>query len=380
LRFFDQPAGQQGQDPDQWFIGGEGWAGGRIFNYGEAEVRRFLIDNARMMLDEYHVDGFRYDEARVIRNNGGADFLRDLTSTLRYHKPGAIQIAEWWDWDRATPVLPGPDGLGFDAAMDDRLRSAVRRVLEEASRGADAHVELDAVREALEIPPSYPAAWRASTHLENHDLVDADRGNPDDIEPRIPTLANPADPRDWYARSRSRVATALLLTTRGIPMLFMGQEFLEKKPWHNSPGQAEFLVSWAGVDEPGPKGDFLHFTRDLVWLRRRLPALSGEELRVFHLHSGNRVIAYHRWLEGEGGDVVVVASLNESPWHGYRIGFPWPGRWSEVFNSDFYDGLPNPQVVGNGGGVTADGPPLHGFATSAAITIPANGVVIFVRE
>jgi 1,4-alpha-glucan branching enzyme len=380
MRFFDEPANKGGKDPDQYFIGGEGWAAGRIFDYGEPEVRQFLIDNARLMMDEYHVDGFRYDEARVIRNHGGAEFLRDLTSTVRYHKPSAIQIAEWWDWDRATPVLQGPEGLGFDAAMDDRLRIAVRGVLKAASRGQGEYVDLEGLKKALDRPDAYPAAWRASTHLENHDLVDEDRSNKEEIEPRIPALANPANPRDWYACSRSRVAMALLLTTRGIPMVFMGQEFLEKKPWHNNPEKSEWLISWEGVEQPGPKHDFLQFTRDLMWLRRRLPALSGEQLRVFHLHSGNRVIAYHRWLDGTGEDAVVVVSLNEAHWYGYRIGFPWPGRWKEVFNSDFYDALPNPQVAGNGGGVTADGSPLHDFGFSAEITLPANSVLVFARE
>ena len=51
--------------------------------------------------------------------------------------------------------------------------------------------------------------------------------------PRVPALADPSDPRSWYARSRSRVATTLLLTAPGIPMLFMGQEILEDKPWHD---------------------------------------------------------------------------------------------------------------------------------------------------
>ena len=44
---------------------------------------------------------------------------------------------------------------------------------------------------------------------------------------RIPALADAADSRSWYACSRSRVATGLLLTAPGVPMLFMGQELLE---------------------------------------------------------------------------------------------------------------------------------------------------------
>jgi 1,4-alpha-glucan branching enzyme len=48
-----------------------------------------------------------------------------------------------------------------------------------------------------------------------------------------------------------------------------------------------------------------------------------------------------------------------------------------VFNSDYYDNLPNPQVAGNGGGVTADGELMHGLPCSASVVIPANGVVVF---
>src|SRR2546423_8860974 len=66
------------------------------------------------------------------------------------------------------------------------------------------------------------------------------------------------------------------------------------------------------------------FTRDLLWLRRKHPALRGEGLNVFHVHNDNRIIAIHRWLPGVGRDVVVVASLNESTFYNYsyRLGFP----------------------------------------------------------
>ena len=56
------------------------------------------------------------------------------------------------------------------------------------------------------------------------------------------------------------------------------------------------------------------------------------------------------------------------------------GRWREVFNSDVYDNWVNPLVAGNGGGANADGPPLHGLPASAALTIPANGLLIFAKN
>ena len=91
------------------------------------------------------------------------------------------------------------------------------------------------------------------------------------------------------------------------------------------------------------------------------------------------MIAYHRWREGSGDDVIVVASFAEATRNGYEIGFPYPGPWKERFNSDAYDYFPNPQIAGNGGRVMAQGRGLHGFAASAGIVIPANGVVVFAR-
>jgi hypothetical protein len=57
-----------------------------------------------------------------------------------------------------------------------------------------------------------------------------------------------------------------------------------------------------------------------------------------------------------------------------------PQVGGEVFNSDVYDNWVNPIVAGNGGGVEADGPGLHGLAASASLTIPANGLLVFARS
>jgi 1,4-alpha-glucan branching enzyme len=108
--------------------------------------------------------------------------------------------------------------------------------------------------------------------------------------------------------------------------------------------------------------------------------LRGEGLNVFHVHNLNRVLAFQRWVEGAGRDVVVVANLNESTFWSYELGFPGPGHWLEVFNSDVYDNWVNPLVAGNGGAVWANGGPLHGLPASASIVIPANSILVFARD
>jgi hypothetical protein len=60
-------------------------------------------------------------------------------------------------------------------------------------------------------------------------------------------------------------------------------------------------------------------------------------------------------------------------------GFPGPGQWREVFNSDVYDNWVNPIVAGNGGQVFANGPAAQGLPFSASVVIPANGLLVFAR-
>ena len=125
--------------------------------------------------------------------------------------------------------------------------------------------------------------------------------------------------------------------------------------------------------------DYLQFTKDLIALRRSHAALRGEALRVSTADSFQRVMAIHRWIEGAGEDTLSVFNLQEFNRFGYRTGFPGAGQWREIFNSDFYDQMPNPSTAGNAGSVFANGQAWDGMSTSAEITIPANGFVVFSR-
>ena len=107
--------------------------------------------------------------------------------------------------------------------------------------------------------------------------------------------------------------------------------------------------------------------------------MRGEQLRVSTADGYTRVLAIHRWLEGAGQDVLFVFNLQEFNRFGYRIGFPAQGAWREIFNSDFYDQMPNHSVAGNGGGIFSLWRPLERTALSALDTIPVNGFVVFSR-
>jgi 1,4-alpha-glucan branching enzyme len=348
-----------------------------VFNFGSPDVRAFLIENAKFLLSEYRIDGLRYDQTSVIDHDGapnGWSFLQDLSSTVRYARPGALQKAEYWNVNPyvVRPIAEG--GAGFDTTLTDGLRIAIRNAITSASVPGQHPLPMTQIAESL-WPAGFQTSWRFVQGPENHDLVYRDR------EQRMPRLSDPSDSRSWYARSRSRVATGLCLTAPGIPMLFMGQEFMEDKQWaDNLELHPELRLFWPGLEGPDPAmRDFLRFTRELIRLRWAQPALRGEGFRVVHVHDENRILAMHRWVVGQGYDIIVTASLADETRSGYRIGFPGEGRWAELFNSDVYDGWVNPNTSGNGGSVNAERIPMHGFAYSAALVVPANAILVFGR-
>ena len=372
LYFFDEQP--RDNNNNSLYFTDRGWAGGLVFAYWKNEVKQFLIDNALFYLDEYHADGFRYDEVSVIRNEGGEHgwlFCRYVTDTCHFVKPEAIHIAEHWPVEDSV-VRPTPaGGAGFDATQNDGLREAVRAAIGKAAGGASSFVDMDRIAGEI-ATPRLSDPWRAVQCTENHDIVYRDRGW------RIARIADSTSSRSWYARSRSRVALGLTVTAPGIPHVFMGQEFLEDKQWHDDPGSV-FQIWWQGLAGDSSMSDFLRFSQELIALRRRLKGLNGSGVNVFHVHNDNRILAFHRWVPGEGHDVVIVASLSETTHYSYWLGFPAVGRWREVFNSDTYDHWVNPWVTGNNGGIDTTANGMHGLPASAQIVIPANSVVVFER-
>jgi 1,4-alpha-glucan branching enzyme len=383
IYFFDRQSGRsEGRRQNSLFFLDRGHAGGLVFDYGKDGVRDFLIQNAKFFVNEYRVDGFRYDQVSVIDHDGapyGWRFCQDLTSTLKLVRPEAMNLAEYWN---VNPLVVEPPGMGagFDSTLTDGLRIALRRAIREASYPGDHPIDMSGLLNSL-WPAGFSRSWQFVQGPENHDRVFRSPFADDQREERIARLADPSNPRSWFARSRARVAMGITLTAPGNPMMFMGQEFLEDKQWSDDVhGHPELLIYWDGLGASDPSmRDFLRCTRELVRLRRHHPGLQGDGFRGVSADDRNRVLSFHRWVEGVGDDVIVVASLANANHYGYRIGFPGAGIWREVMNTDVYDHWVNPNVAGNGGLIIAEPVGWQGFQYSAALTVPANGVLVFAR-
>ena len=69
--------------------------------------------------------------------------------------------------------------------------------------------------------PSQPGGWGNVLFTENHDKAgDLNNGQ------RATVQIDGGNPTSYYARNRSTLGAALVLTTPGMPMILQGQEML----------------------------------------------------------------------------------------------------------------------------------------------------------
>jgi 1,4-alpha-glucan branching enzyme len=305
-------------------------------DYGRAEVRQILRDNALSWLHEYRVDGLRLDSTVAIRRAVGPSgdrgelpdgwaLLQWIARDKRRELPWKLLIAEDLQDDAWISRPPEAGGAGCDSQWDVGFYAALRDALTPAR-----DEERDVARVCGALSKRYNGdAFQRVIYSESHDEVCTRDG----VElGRMPRKIAWNAAEGWAARKRSTLGAGLVFSAPGIPMIFQGQEFLEWWTWSDrTPLDWSKEQRFAGIKR---------LYRDLIGLRRNrwnnTRGLCGQHLNVFHLDASAKVFAFHRWAEGgPGDDVIVVANFANRDYDSYNIGFPRAGSWYLRFNSDY---------------------------------------------
>lgn len=259
-------------------------------NQGDREVSRYLIQNTLWWIGITGLDGIRMDTWQYVPN----DFWRDWNAAVKREFPNFRVVGEVKDGDVVhTSFFQG--GLvrfdkvdsGLDSLLDFPLFYPIRRAFAEGHR-------VDEIPRTLSKDYLYNNAEILVTLLGGHDdgRFMSEKGA---------TIAG------------LKLANAFLLTTRGVPQLYYGDE-----------------IGMTGADEPTTRGDFpggfpgdkrnafssegrtreeedlFQYIRKLTGLRRELEPLSHGAL--INLYAADQQIVYARAI---GGEAVVVAINND---------------------------------------------------------------------
>ncbi|MFM8363941.1 MAG: alpha-amylase family glycosyl hydrolase, partial [Verrucomicrobiota bacterium] len=291
-------------------------------DFGRREVRDYIRDNVRMWFLEYKVDGLRWDSTINIRatsngrsiNPDGESLLHQISTMIEKEFPGKISIAEdsvgdprfqsSWEYDFHHS---GDKTAGIMPTIFRNPESA-RRVSDIGSR-----IKTD-------------LGFRRVIYSENHDEVGRLNENH-----RLLVEADENDPLSLEARRRAALAAVVTLTSPGVPLVFMGQELLETREFHDSNA-----LDWSGDDLA------LHnfqLYRDLVHLRRNLEgksaSLTDVRARVVKADEQNKLLTWRRYLPGRAkDDLFIVANFSSKPLEKLPVYFPQSGEWSLLLNTD----------------------------------------------
>jgi maltooligosyltrehalose trehalohydrolase len=218
-----------------------GW--GPAFNFdgpGSDAVRKFVIDNARMWIEEYHADGLRLDAVHAVYDLGTRHILRDIGEAVaavgRREGRHVHVFAESDLNDVRLLVPPEQGGHALDGQWSDDFHHAVHANLTGERQGYYTDFgRPDDLARVLEQPFLFtgqysrhrdrrhgaPAAGLAGDRfvvcVQNHDQV----GNRARGE-RLGALVSPP---------AQRLAASLLLLSPYLPLLFMGEEYGEQAPF-----------------------------------------------------------------------------------------------------------------------------------------------------
>ncbi|KQM60320.1 1,4-alpha-glucan branching protein GlgB [Agreia sp. Leaf210] len=358
---YEHPDPRRGEQPD--------W-GTLVFNFGDSQVRNFLVANALYWLEQFHVDGLRVDavasmlyldysrkEGEWLPNQYGGrenleaiSFLQEATATAYKLYPGIIMIAEEsTSWPGVThPTNQG--GLGFGLKwnmgwMHDSLQ----------------YMETDPLYRSYhhgEITFSFVYAFSENFILPiSHDEVVHGKGS----------LLNKMPGDHWQKLANLRAYLAFMWAHPGKQLLFMGQEFGQPSEWSEERG-----LDWWILDQPVHRA-LLGLVSQLNRVYADNPALwqrdhdaSGFEF-IDGGSSNQNLVSFLRW-DDEGNPIAVLMNFSGAPVGPYRVGLPFGGTWDELINTDAVEF--GGSGVGNFGSVEAQDVPWSGRQASVELTLP----------
>ncbi len=271
---------------------------------GSDEVRSYFLENARRWFAEFHIDALRLDAVHAIHDESAFPFLEELAlRTREWERELGRPLALFAETDRNDPRLVRPRlaGLGLPAQWCDDFHHALHSLLTGEKQAY--YVDFQGVNDlAKSFSQGYVLDGRFSTYRQRrHGAL------PEGIEPyQLVVFAQNHDQvgnraygdrlSDLVDFPAQKLAAAALLLSGFLPLLFMGEEYGERRPFpyfvdHEDPELREAVRSGrrrefaafhdvTGVEIPDPAAEATFSSAILEWERRH----SGSHGVLWELH------------------------------------------------------------------------------------------------
>lgn len=278
------------RDPDGNYQYYFNWATLPNLNLDNDEAAEYFLETSEWWVENFDVDGFRCDVAWGVQERH-PDFWVEWRQRLKTIRPEILLLGE--ANAREEVYFDNRFDLVYDWYLHHEASRSLITMFDGDPRPSELH---DAVVNAGDGFEPYKLPFR---FLENHD------------EDRF--IAN-------HTPEQTKLATSLLMTIPGVPMIYAGQEYGE--PTRRLP--FEHIHRYGIYD----------LTYRLVWARRTLPSLTSPDIEFLTNSRPNDVYAYARYQPGET-PVVVLHNFRDETLSNVSLSLPTE-EWEISSGEQYY--------------------------------------------
>lgn len=271
-------------------------------------MREFMLESVKYWIDEYHIDGFRFDLMGV----HDIETMQQIRAEVNKIDPSIYIYGEGWSAGScAYPVdkldmKANTQQLNGIAAFSDDMRDALRGPFSDDHKGAllagipgeeeslkfgivggIAHPQVDMTKVNYDKKPWTNNPTEQISYVSCHDdmcLVDR-------LKASIPSLTDKNIPEKERTAELIRIdqlAQTAVFTSQGVPFILCGEEMLrDKKGVHNSYNSPDSInhLDWNNLQR---YPQLFAYYKNLIQLRKNHPA--------FRLATGDKVRQHLEFL------------------------------------------------------------------------------------
>nr|WP_298559980.1 type I pullulanase [uncultured Prevotella sp.] len=271
-------------------------------------MREFMLESVKYWIDEYHIDGFRFDLMGV----HDIETMQQIRAEVNKIDPSIYIYGEGWSAGScAYPVdklamKANAQQLNGIAAFSDDMRDALRGPFSDDHKGAllagipgeeeslkfgivggIAHPQVDMTKVNYDKKPWTNNPTEQISYVSCHDdmcLVDR-------LKASIPSLTDKNIPEKERTAELIRIdqlAQTAVFTSQGVPFILSGEEMLrDKKGIHNSYNSPDSInhLDWNNLQR---YPQLFTYYKNLIQLRKNHPA--------FRLATGDKVRQHLEFL------------------------------------------------------------------------------------
>lgn len=351
-----------------------------IFNYDRPEVKSYLLSNAMYWLREFHIDGLRFDAVASMlyldysRNEGewlpnhyggrenlaAIDLLRLINTRAYQNFPDIMMVAEESTaWPGVTQFADS-GGLGFGFKwnlgwMNDTLTYMSRDPIHRQFHQNEMTFGL-----------LYAFSENYILPLSHDEVVHGKRALLEKM---------PGD--DWQKFANLRAYLGFMWGHPGKKLLFMGDEFGQRREWNHDQSLDWHLLQHAsheGIQKLVRDLNAFYCEQAGLWTRDVDP--EGFEWITAGEHSG-AIFVFVRHGKQPDDDVIVATNLTPTLYEGFRFGVSAEGQYTECINTNHeqYGGTDH----GNPKPVSSEEKGCHGRRYSLKLTLPPLATIMLKR-